>query len=538
MSELLKILPPHLIEGLTLAEELLLETVCTGEYVDFRINKKLLTNNYTDYCLADTDPDNPKNSDGWGLERMIRAELLNSLCTDDQVAKLVHSKGIQIYGAKIEGDIDFDNAIFPRPLMLLLCALGKTAIRRAEIRLIDFSGSFISSISADGLILNGPLFLRGIKTRGTVRLLGANIGGQVSCNGAEFINPDGKSLCVDGLVVNGSFLLKKIKVTGEARFLGAKIDGQFDCEGAIFENPDGYAFNADGIETSGNCFLKRVKATGEVRLPGAKIGRQLDCTGAVFDNPKSDALNIQAAEIKGPIILREIKLLGILNLSYAHVTTLVDEENGWPEKGKLSLAGFEYNSIAIGSITTAKKRLDWIRLQGSENFSLQPYEQLAKVFRQMGHESEAKEILIGKNKDICKFGNIKWYSWLWNKFIGLTIAYGYKPWRAGLGLLGFFIFGCFLFHQANETGLMEITKERVYMDESYSDLHITPPQYPEFNSCMYSLDTLIPVLDLHQEEYRLPKAGFYRGYLWFHIICGWILTTLGLASLTGLIKKE
>ena len=53
----------------------------------------------------------------------------------------------------------------------------------------------------------------------------------------------------------------------------------------------------------------------------------------------------------------------------------------------------------------------------------------------------------------------------------------------------------------------------------------------------------LPIVDLHQEKYWLPDARkdygwLYQAYLWLHIIFGWILTTVLVAGLTGLVKKD
>jgi hypothetical protein len=490
MPTLLEILPEDLRDSLTEAETTLLQNAGKGVESDFRINKKVFTSIPADYCLDDNDLDNPKNSSGWGPERTIRVELLFWLFAHKQTTELVHANGINIIGAKVEGYVDFLSATLPRRLGFILCAFGDIILIEANTRTINLSGSSIKSLTADGLVVNGALFLRGVKTKGEVRLTGANISGQLSCSGAEFGNEVGDALAAAGLVVKGNVNLRGVKTKSEVQLTGANISGQLNCSGVEFEKPGGYA------------------------------------------------LLIQDAQI-GSLLLREVnKLIGHLGLINAHVGTLVDDETSWPNEnqGKLNLIGFEYG-LFFGTNTpiTAEKRLKWLRLQDPIYFSLQPYEQLAKVFRQMGHESDAREVQIAKNYDLRRYGKLSWHSLMWNKFLGFTVGYGYQPWRAVLILAFIATIGMDVFwFQSN----MLPTKERVYMDSAYVKDHKLPREYPEYNAFVYSLDTLIPVLNLHQEDYFIPKAGFYRGYLWFHIICGWILTTLGIASLTGLIKKE
>ena len=64
----------------------------------------------------------------------------------------------------------------------------------------------------------------------------------------------------------------------------------------------------------------------------------------------------------------------------------------------------------------------------------------------------------------------------------------------------------------------------------------------------------VPLVDLHQARYWLPNAnkgsvlfdvkglclltgGLLYFYMWIHIIMGWVLTTLLIVGLTGLIRS-
>ena len=75
--------------------------------------------------------------------------------------------------------------------------------------------------------------------------------------------------------------------------------------------------------------------------------------------------------------------------------------------------------------------------------------------------------------------------------------------------------------------------------------------YPRFNFLVYSVDTFVPLIDLHQGKYWLPNAnrgheipkikglhtgGLLRLYLWIHILMGWLLSTLLVVGLTGLVR--
>jgi hypothetical protein len=75
-----------------------------------------------------------------------------------------------------------------------------------------------------------------------------------------------------------------------------------------------------------------------------------------------------------------------------------------------------------------------------------------------------------------------------------------------------------------------------------------PIEYPPFSPFWYSLDTLLPLVDLGQGTAWSPSpingvrddfpGWFVLAYLYIHIIAGWVLTSLTVVALTGIIKKD
>ena len=106
--------------------------------------------------------------------------------------------------------------------------------------------------------------------------------------------------------------------------------------------------------------------------------------------------------------------------------------------------------------------------------------------------------------------------------------HGYKSWRLLLyGIIPLILLGWGVFWCADKQHVMQSTKDNP----------------SEFNAFVYSLDVFLPIVKLHQEEFWLPTAGksygsYFRLYLWFHIGLGWLLSTLFVVSLTGVVKKE
>ncbi len=118
-----------------------------------------------------------------------------------------------------------------------------------------------------------------------------------------------------------------------------------------------------------------------------------------------------------------------------------------------------------------------------------------------------------------------------------------------------------IFSNAYHSGVMHPSKESVYLHDCYTGqmssckgwskfdrrwskdpIHL-PADYPEFNSFVYAVDTILPTVDLHQENYWLPSGDkrwgwFFRLYLWLYIIAVWVLTSVAVAGLTPLIRKD
>jgi len=129
-------------------------------------------------------------------------------------------------------------------LSLIRCAIPEgIVLTDARTRRIDLSGSYTQGLDANGLTVEGDLFLSGLNCTGAARLMGACIERGLSCRGARLDNPNGYALIADGMTVGENVLLdERFHATGAVRLRGARIEGALVCRGARFENP-----NASGI---------------------------------------------------------------------------------------------------------------------------------------------------------------------------------------------------------------------------------------------------------------------------------------------------
>lgn len=603
----------------------------------------------------------PAKADAWGPEREVRAELVRWLCVEREASTCVDPKGITVHGAEVVGRLDLSFADVPFPVAFFRCRLtGESHLSFVRIPALRLIGTWTRSITADGVNVRGDMFLRaGFSAEGEVRLLGAQIGGQLNCSGGTFKNPGKRALNAARINVQGDVFLREgfsaegevelagaqiggnvecyrakfnnpgkyalsahgvnvqgdvfiregFSAEGEVRLVGAQIGGQLACNGGTFKNPGGEALSADHINVQGSVFLiGHFTAEGRVRLPGAQIGGNLDCSGGKFKNPGKDALtadhiNVQAnvflgegfsaegevrlagaqiggqlecaggrftalaaetATIRGSLWWRQVEDGGNtdLDLIDATVGNLVDDEASWPASGKLRLDGFVYDRISPRGPTDAKKRLEW--LARLDQFTLQPYRQLAKVLHGTGDTRGARHVLFEMEHRRRAKEDRSWAARLWSWVLRATIGYGLKPllalwWLLGLSVLGFVTLGL-----GYLGGAVTPTEKEAYT--RFQADGKAPPYYPRFNALAYSLEHSFPFASLGQKDHwgpnpqdfgceptlewrvlekvrgvrllRFPKPGVLRFFLWSQILAGWALATLFVAGLTGIVRAE
>ena len=83
---------------------------------------------------------------------------------------------------------------------------------------------------------------------------------------------------------------------------------------------------------------------------------------------------------------------------------------------------------------------------------------------------------------------------------------------------------------------------------------VGPQPATGFNPFMYALDTFLPIVDFGLESAWRPdvKAAWrpishldlsvsvwlVQGYLWFEILTGWVISTLAVVALTGVMRRS
>ncbi|WP_349360040.1 hypothetical protein [Stappia sp.] len=262
-----------------------------------------------------TRPSDP--SDG----RTVRADLLRYLILGGCDGCRVHERGVGLQGAWVAGALDLSFATARGATLMRNCMLEMGILApQARLQRLDLAGSRLPGLFASRASVSGNVWLARLESAGPVDLVGAEIGGQLDCDGAKLDGGDGNALNAHSATITGGVFLRQLESTGTVDVTSAEIGGQLSCNGAKLDGGDGNALNAQGATITDGVFLLKLESTGTVDVNSAEIGGQLDCSGAKLnDDGGGEALNAQGATITGDVFLEGFKSSGEVNLAGAEI---------------------------------------------------------------------------------------------------------------------------------------------------------------------------------------------------------------------------
>lgn len=178
---------------------------------------------------------------------------------------------------------------------------------------------------------------------------------------------------------------------------------------------------------------------------------------------------------------------------------------------------------------------EWLRLlrYGTTGYAAQPYRHLAAATAAAGHDDETRTVLITQRRHQIADGNLRRTSRAWAKFTGLTLNYGYQPWRALLW--------------AGATTLLSVLLT-ITLGNAGGLLH-TPATGPGLTGtpCStaehigYALDGFLPVVRTGARDTCRPALNTYGATLqlagWTLGLITWAFLTLFIAGFTNIIRK-
>jgi hypothetical protein len=476
-------------------------------------------------------------------------------------------------GAKVEGNMYLERTITFRGMVDLRGADigGELNCSATVLQGGDNAGR---SMFAEWLKVGGPVRLNSwtdrngkvypFRAAGTVWLLGADITANLNCRNAVLAGVT-NAMFAERAKVGGNVIAAKMNVpTGKVSLMGAQIAGSLSLDETKLSGAHA-VLDADRVSVGGDVLLGSTSIPhGSVAFPGAEITGKLQWTSA--------------GQVQGAVDLR-YATVGQLEDDWTHPTGC------WPTGGQLKLVGFSYGSIS-SSDATVEQRLAWIRSQwparksahataaapaastpvppaaaplappaastpappaapggAASSFATQPYEQLASVYRQTGQDKEARAVALARRRDLRRYGNLTPYRRALDWLLDRSIQYGYQTWRAIVALALVYVFAMAVYSVAEHHGNLIIpvmaTKSGA---PTPSATHCTK-YYPCFYPAGYAIDTVIPIINVHQADYWGPNGQTHLGhalvvFTWITTLLGWALATLAVAGLTGMARSS
>ncbi|WP_143202746.1 hypothetical protein [Amycolatopsis sp. CB00013] len=415
------------------------------------------------------------------------------------------------------------------------------------------------ALDAEGLHVERGMFLSegfsatGTGEKGTVRLFSARVGGELYCSEATLSNSSGPALNAANLKVGqslslrGGFAATGTGKGGTVRLYGARIGGQLNCNKATLSNSSGPALDATSLQVDQSAFLDGgFSATGAgeggaVRLSGARIGGQLHCSRATLSSSSSSALDATRIQVEHDLFLAvEFSAKGageyvVLDLEDARVGGEI-----WLDITRITHSSSTQNRLEVdGLMYAGLPRLvsadSWLRLlrEATPEYTAQPYQYLAAAHRALGHDQEARRVLIQQRRDqIQRRALTGRAERAWARLTGVVLGYGYQPWRALLGLLATFTLAAIVSVVLGSHGALA----RVH----------TPPDPAPVNCTVVErigvgLDLGTPLVSTGArarcDTTRTATGQAFTLVGWGLRLLAWAFATLFVAGFTGAVRK-
>jgi hypothetical protein len=534
-----------------------------------------------------SDPeDSIEQAETWTADRWVRADLLAGLLVGPDpsepgaVARL-RLAGVRVTGeldlsdARIECPIEFEDCVFDSGIVLREAqtrsirfdrcrfpgldadrfelrgelqaqrsSFGWMSLYSSRVDEIEISGSRISrpgdlALNWDLLTVRSAVYCQDARIEGAVRMSAARIEGQLQLSGTRIVNESGPALYARGLVVgNGVFCRtgftdeqNPFTAIGEVDLSNAQIRGPLVLDGAKLSNPDGTTLGADQIAVEGAVFLRNLTSAGEIRLRSAGVSGPLSLAGSRLLNPDGIAFHADRIVVGGGVFLHaefacdgQIRLVGAevrgnLDLDLTTVAGLVDLRNAqvrtlrsFTQPAAVRLSGLQYEGLEPN--LPARVRLMWLA-KDRDGYQPQPYEQLAAHYRRIGQDEDARRVLLAKQRR--RRSRLTRPGKAWGLAQDWLVGYGYRPWLAGGWLVGLLAGGTSYF-AANHPPALE------------------PGSRTEFDAFAYTLDLLLPIINLGQESAWSPQ-GLGRVVAYALIVAGWVLATAVVAGVTRVLSR-
>ena len=488
-------------------------------------------------------------------DRDVRAEVIAALLLGIQDPVAGRAAALRLRGARVTGVLDLRSVDITAAVSLHQCEFDEIVTLAGTIPGVGFHDCRLRGIDARGARIDGSLSLHSSRIDGALVLSGASVNGELDLRCMELISRDGVAISARRLTVAGNLLACDLSAEGRLDLAGAAIAGTLDFSRSCVRDRTGQAVAAERISVGDHLDFTGFSSLGQVMLRGGRIDGQVLFGGAQLVNPGRYALHASALTVgdsvflwrgftvDGEIVLRRTRVNGALvfeptgpivldasGLTADSISVRVDDPHTaavdlrltrtrklsgdtehWP--GKSRLDGLLYETL--DPHLPAEKRLAWLR-RDEDGYVPQPYEQLAAVYRQIGHDIDARHVLLAKQR--LRRNTLSPIGRIWGYIQDWMVGYGYQPARALTWLLTLLCIGTVVF---------SISPPR--------PMHIG--ETPHFSSFIYALDLLLPIVNFGQQSAWSPE-GADQWLAYFLVAAGWLLATSVAAGVTHAVTRS
>ncbi|WP_369196247.1 oxidoreductase [Streptomyces djakartensis] len=492
-----------------------------------------------DLSSGDAVADDPHGGGPWDAERTVRARIVCWLLLDGPPALAGRVASLKLVGVQVSGSLDLAGGTVEPYVELRRCRFEQDVLlpeaRFTTLRMVDCS---VPRLEAARLQTEGDLHLPRCRFHHGIRLTDAQIGTDLMLNQAV-VHRDrsGRSIAADGLTVGQDLQAELLESHGELSLRAATVGVSLSLRGARLAHPYArLALNAPQLTVERSLYLtpagvgaqamsgmtpaegtriQRFACEGGMRLDDGRFGDAVDFELARFtlaDDQEVSLRRVQTPELR---FLGERPARGRVVLSGARVVNLMDRADAWPGPGRLHMGGFAYENLVPRGPFPLDERLEWVAAATAE-YNPEPYERLAAVLRAGGEDQDAREVLLAKQRRHRE--SLPPAAKVWGYAQDWTVAYGYRPGRAAVWMVVLWAAGSVAFAQAGHPPMKR-------------------GEHPEWSPVLFTLDLLLPVIDLGQ-------VGFWQlrgGWQWLAtamILLGWILATTVAAGATRLLRRN
>jgi hypothetical protein len=537
----------------------------------------------------------------------------------DDRARRFHSEGVVRFdGAKISGNLNCDNGKFTATAFAIENWRPDNELNDDRS---DSSARPFHAFKAYGANIGGDVSFESdvqhseysFDVSGTISIIGAQIGGDFYLSNARLNFPGEDTVIADVVTVDGTTFLDNTYSNGMLRFAQANLKQGLFVTGATFDvrRPSKHWADdqSDTDEDLGGpacgLYAPFAQVTGTFawqkirKLPATDKGEILlwvhlfgSSGTTVQDDEQSwtvvdrfdltGAQYVSIAHLSGSDVkwrLREFDRQYALFNHRRYCDVVVSAHLFWNRLRHVfdSFGAPSPSQNSTDQFTTASEPEPVLRTRDqnlSENqrerektireavrrFKPQPYLQLARTYRLAGYPSATRDVLVRLERNQTRYSDISFAQMLWRWLLDLTIQYGHALLRP------IFILFVWVFVSATIFEVSYSNKKIVPFKELPTGAAATARPIPEFNSLIFAVDTLLPIVDLSQKKnwtvnplstsgVHDPKgsADALQSVVWvwrqipdcgaaalliFNTFFGWLMTTLFVAGVSGLIRPN